>query len=119
MLGHTYTVSVTANGTPQRAPSQRKTIRKPDLGNLVSLAKIYCKQVYHIRVVHRTTSLYRLSRWIKLPSSKDNKADQCNPNNPKYQGHEKGYQGTGTKADLDNHANQLNPNNERFQAPKK
>ena len=47
-------------------------------------------------------------------ADKDNHADQCNPNNPKYAGHEKGYTGTGTKSDLDNHANQLNPNNPNY-----
>lgn len=43
--------------------------------------------------------------------SQDNKSDQCNPNNPKHEGHQPGYQGTGDKADLDNHGKQLNPNN--------
>ncbi|KAH3872166.1 hypothetical protein DPMN_035380 [Dreissena polymorpha] len=52
-------------------------------------------------------------------ANQDNKSDQCNPNNPSYQGHQTGYTGTGTKPDLDNHGNQKNPNNERFQAPKK
>ncbi|GFO34387.1 DNA polymerase beta [Plakobranchus ocellatus] len=45
----------------------------------------------------------------------DNKSNQCNPNNPRYQGHQKGYQGTGDKADLDNHGQQLNPNNPKYQ----
>lgn len=48
-------------------------------------------------------------------SDLDNHANQCNPNNPKYQGHTPGYPGDGNKADLDNHANQLNPNNDKFQ----
>ena len=48
----------------------------------------------------------------------DNHSDQCNPNNPKYQGHEKGYPGKGDKADLDHHSKQLNPNNSHYQ-PKK
>ena len=52
-------------------------------------------------------------------SNLDNKSDQCNPNNPRFEGHTPGYSGTGTKADLDNHGNQLNPNNERYQTPKK
>ncbi|CAI8012128.1 hypothetical protein GBAR_LOCUS7781 [Geodia barretti] len=47
-------------------------------------------------------------------TDKDNHADQCNPNNAQYAGHEKGYTGTGTKSDLDNHANQLNPNNPNY-----
>lgn len=45
----------------------------------------------------------------------DNHANQCNPNNERYQGHSSNYSGSGTKADLDNHSNQLNPNNERHQ----
>ena len=45
----------------------------------------------------------------------DNHSDQCNPNNPKYQGHSSGYQGKGDKADLDNHSDQLNPNNHKYQ----
>ncbi|XP_067672588.1 uncharacterized protein [Haliotis asinina] len=44
----------------------------------------------------------------------DNRSNQCNPNNEKYQGHEKEYTGTGDKADLDNHGNQLNPNNPEY-----
>ncbi len=44
----------------------------------------------------------------------NNHANQCNPNNDKYDGHQSGYSGTGTKADLDNHANQLNPNNQEY-----
>ncbi|KAL5018604.1 hypothetical protein ScPMuIL_004326 [Solemya velum] len=44
----------------------------------------------------------------------DNKADQCNPNNDKYEGHQKGYQGIGDKPDLDNHGNQMNPNNPEY-----
>ncbi len=48
-------------------------------------------------------------------SDLDNHADQCNPNNTKYQGHQPGYPGDGTKADRDNHADQLNPNNPKFQ----
>ena len=54
----------------------------------------------------------------KIKADLDNHANQCNPNNPNYQGHTSGYSGTATKADLDNHANQLNPNNSKFQAPK-
>ena len=48
----------------------------------------------------------------------DNHANQCNPNNPEYKGHDPKYPGTGDKADLDNHANQLNPNNSRYQGKK-
>ena len=44
----------------------------------------------------------------------DNHANQCNPNNPNYEGHTKGYSGDGSQADRDNHSNQLNPNNERY-----
>ncbi|CAC5402417.1 unnamed protein product [Mytilus coruscus] len=47
------------------------------------------------------------------PSSNDNKSDQCNPTSTKYEGHQSGYTGTGTKPDLDNHSNQLNPNNQK------
>ncbi len=49
----------------------------------------------------------------------DNHADQCNPNNAEYKGHDSGYSGTGTKPDLDNHANQGNPNHPSHQEPKK
>ncbi len=48
----------------------------------------------------------------------DNHANQCNPNNPNYEGRPKGYPGDGSKADLDNRSNQLNPNNERYQEKK-
>ncbi len=44
-------------------------------------------------------------------AAKDNRANQCNPNHPEFRGHEQGYQGKGTKADLDNHARQLNTQN--------
>ena len=47
-------------------------------------------------------------------AAKDNRSDQCNPNNPKYEGHESKYSGTGDKADKDNHGNQLNPNNKEY-----
>ena len=49
-------------------------------------------------------------------AANDNKANQCNPNNADYSGHQPGYQGTGDAADLNNHGNQMNPNNSRFQA---
>ncbi len=45
---------------------------------------------------------------------RDNTANQCNPNHPTYGGHQPGYQGKGTKADLDHHAKQLNPNNSLY-----
>ncbi len=48
----------------------------------------------------------------------DNHSDQCNPNNPKSQGHTKGYSGDKSKAGLDNHSDQLNPNNKRYQGKK-
>jgi hypothetical protein len=35
-----------------------------------------------------------------------------------FSGHQAGYQGTGTKADLDNHSQQLNPNNSKYQGKK-
>lgn len=45
-------------------------------------------------------------------ASQDNRAKQCNPTHtPTGPGHEAGYHGSGTKADLDNHSNQKNPNN--------
>ncbi|CAF4533911.1 unnamed protein product [Didymodactylos carnosus] len=47
-------------------------------------------------------------------ASNDNKANQCNPNNSEYAGHQSGYGGTGDAADLNNHANQLNPNSDQF-----
>ena len=51
-------------------------------------------------------------------ADRDNRSDQCNPNNPKYQGHVPSYSGKGDKADLDNRSNQKNPNNEVYQEPK-
>ncbi|KOC65028.1 hypothetical protein WH47_04618 [Habropoda laboriosa] len=46
-------------------------------------------------------------------ASKDNRANQCNPNHDKTgPGHKAGYQGAGTKADLDNHALQIQRNKE-------
>ena len=51
-------------------------------------------------------------------ASNDNKSGQCNPNNPKYEGHQSGYTGTGTKSDLDNHGNQLNPNHPEYKGSK-
>ena len=51
----------------------------------------------------------------KTKEDLDNHSDQCNPNNRLYDGHQKGYTGTGTKDDLDNHSNQLNPNNDKYQ----
>ena len=48
----------------------------------------------------------------------DNRSDQCNPNNDKYEGHKKGYQGDKDKDNLDNHNEQLNPNNKKFQEKK-
>jgi len=47
-----------------------------------------------------------------------NKWNQCNQNHPTYGGHQTGYQGKGTKADLDHHSRQLNPNNSLYRAPK-
>jgi len=46
-------------------------------------------------------------------AAKDNRANQCNPNHPEYRGHQPGYQGKGTKADLDHHSRQLNTQNWR------
>ena len=40
-----------------------------------------------------------------------NKFNQCNSKHPNYGGHQPGYTGTGSRADLNNHANQLNSNN--------
>lgn len=45
-------------------------------------------------------------------ASQDNRTKQCNPTHtPTGPGHQAGYHGLGTKADLDNHSNQKNPNN--------
>jgi hypothetical protein len=45
----------------------------------------------------------------------DNYANQCNPNHePTGPGHDAGYGGDGSQADLDNHANQMNPNNDAY-----
>lgn len=49
--------------------------------------------------------------------SKDqsNRTKQCNPTHtPSGPGHNTGYGGAGTKADLDNHSKQLNPNNPKY-----
>lgn len=54
-----------------------------------------------------------------MDRQQQNRTDQCNPNNPQTgAGHNKGYHGEATKADLDNHGKQLNPNNTNCQ-PKK
>lgn len=52
-------------------------------------------------------------------AANDNKSEQCNPNNPKYEGHQTEYQGTGDKPDLDNHSDQMNPNNEKSKGEQK
>jgi len=50
----------------------------------------------------------------------DNRANQMNPNHPKTgPGHNAGYKGDKSKANLDNHAQQLNPSSDKYQAPKK
>lgn len=47
--------------------------------------------------------------------AQDNRTKQCNPTHtPTGPGHEAGYKGTGTKADLDNRSQQLNPNNPKY-----
>jgi len=51
--------------------------------------------------------------------SQDNRADQMNPNHESSgPGHESGYHGSGTTADLDNHANQMNSNNDAHSSSK-
>jgi len=60
------------------------------------------------------TSISRMSDQRQTQANLDNHADQCNPNNERYQGHKSGYPGTGDKPDRDNHANQLNPNHQEF-----
>jgi hypothetical protein len=52
-------------------------------------------------------------------AAKDNRANQCNPNHPEYRGHQPGYQGKGTKADLAHHSRQLNPQNQLYRQPAK
>eukprot|EP01024_Parvocaulis_polyphysoides_P007838 TRINITY_DN1230_c0_g1_i1.p1 TRINITY_DN1230_c0_g1~~TRINITY_DN1230_c0_g1_i1.p1 ORF type:complete len:229 (-),score=13.28 TRINITY_DN1230_c0_g1_i1:268-954(-) len=47
-------------------------------------------------------------------SALNNHANQCNPNNRRYGGYQRGYQGAGDYYDLNNHANQMNPNNYRY-----
>jgi len=45
----------------------------------------------------------------------DNRANQCNPNNPATgPGRDAGYKGTADKPDLNNHGNQTNPNNPQY-----
>lgn len=48
-----------------------------------------------------------------------NHANQCNPNHSECKGHTSKYQGSGGQPDRDNHANQGNPNNSSYTAPKK
>lgn len=57
-------------------------------------------------------------RYSSGQAANDNHANQCNPNNSEHRGHQPGYTGTGTRADLNNHANQLNPNNPEYKAKK-
>lgn len=53
-------------------------------------------------------------------ASQGNRTNQCNPSHtPTGPGHNAGYGGTGTKADLDNHSNQMNPNNSNYGGRKK
>ena len=52
-------------------------------------------------------------------AARDNRSDQLNPNNPKYQGGTTKYTGEGTKADLDNHGDQLNPTSDKYGGGKK
>lgn len=50
-----------------------------------------------------------------MDSNQANRTNQCNPTHtPTGPGHQAGYKGTGTKADLDNHGQQLNPNNPQY-----
>ncbi len=44
----------------------------------------------------------------------DNHADQDNPNNEKYQGHDRHYDGKGDKPDLNNHSRLKNPQDVRY-----
>ena len=44
----------------------------------------------------------------------NNHANQLNPNHSEFRGGSSSYGGSGTQADLNNHANQLNPNNPEF-----
>lgn len=54
---------------------------------------------------------------IPTPKDNDNHADQCNPNNPEYKGHDPKF--GGNQKEADNHGDQLNTNNPKFQPPKK
>lgn len=50
-----------------------------------------------------------------MDSNQANRTNQCNPTHtPTGPGHQTGYKGSGTKADLDNHGNQLNPNHPQY-----
>jgi len=78
---------------------------------------------YYFSVDNRTKKTYYNDTINTMPSdkesaaaaaekaAKDNRANQCNPNHPEFRGHEPGYQGKGTKANLDNHSRQLNTQN--------
>ncbi|KAK7791146.1 hypothetical protein R5R35_008578 [Gryllus longicercus] len=48
-------------------------------------------------------------------AAQGNRTNQCNPNHSRTgPGHNAGYHGTSTRADLNNHSNQMNPNNPRY-----
>jgi hypothetical protein len=78
---------------------------------------------YYFSVDNRTKKTYYNDTINTMPSdkesaaaaaekaAKDNRANQFNPNHPEFRGHEPGYQGKGTKANLDNHSRQLNTQN--------
>ena len=55
---------------------------------------------------------YKLRNSKMDKAAQDNRTNQCNPTHKSTgPGHQAGYHGTGTKADLDNRSNQMNPNN--------
>ncbi|GFG31563.1 hypothetical protein Cfor_01501 [Coptotermes formosanus] len=52
-------------------------------------------------------------------AAQDNRTNQCNPTHtPTGPGHQSGYGGSGTKADLDNHSRQKNPQDPKYQGKK-
>lgn len=47
-------------------------------------------------------------------AGRDNRSNQCNPNNDRYQNHVSSYNGPKDNAAIDNRSNQMNPNNAAY-----
>ncbi|XP_043464748.1 uncharacterized protein LOC122500088, partial [Leptopilina heterotoma] len=55
-------------------------------------------------------------KWLtEITYQTSNRTNQCNPNHPSTgPGHQAGYHGAGTKADLDNRGRQMNPQDSKY-----